>query len=140
MTRPTLTISGLLMIKVALSAQDDAPTAYVLSLRKGATRSTEDKFETRLTPADSTYRERIKDTAGSDRYELTITPQAGGAKKASPRGAHNCAICGMRFTAISCWSRGEPSPDPNHNLWWLDPNGFGLVPIRTRRIVNVEGF
>jgi hypothetical protein len=34
----------------------------------------------------------------------------------------------------------EPSVDPKNNLWWLDPNRFGGVPIRTRRIMKVDGF
>ena len=34
----------------------------------------------------------------------------------------------------------EPSADPKNNLWWLNPNRFGGVPIRARRIVKVDGF
>ena len=34
----------------------------------------------------------------------------------------------------------EPSPDPKNNLWWLDPNGFGGVPIRALRIMKVDSF
>jgi hypothetical protein len=34
----------------------------------------------------------------------------------------------------------EPSHDPKNNLWWLNPNGLGAVPIRAKRIMKVDGF
>jgi hypothetical protein len=34
----------------------------------------------------------------------------------------------------------EPSSEAKNNLWRLDPNRFGPVPIRTKRIIKVDGF
>src|SRR5579864_5187821 len=70
-------LSNLVLVLVALtaSAQSTSPTVYAESFRKGSTHITEEKFEAKLTPAAATYRERIKDSSGNDRYELTITPQ-----------------------------------------------------------------
>ena len=34
----------------------------------------------------------------------------------------------------------EPAQEAKNNLWWLNPNPFGPVPIRAKRIVKVDGF
>ena len=135
-----LLIPGAVLIALASSAQNIQSTVYVESFRKGSTHITEDKFEARLSPSDPTYRERIRDIAGNDRYELTITPQG-------PTGENNITswrlrLRDLRHTIYSnlLLEQQEPSQDPNNNLWWLNPNGFGLVPIRARRIVKVDGF
>jgi hypothetical protein len=56
--------------------QSVSPTIYAESFRQGSTRITEEAFDAKLTPDNATYRERIKDSLGNDRYELTITPEA----------------------------------------------------------------
>ena len=116
------------------------PTIYAESFRKGATRITEDSFEARLSPQNATYRERIKDSRGNDRYELTITPQG-------PEGDKQITSWRVKLRDLHheiynniLLEEQEPSLDPKNNLWWLDPNRFGGVPIRTRRIVKVDGF
>ena len=129
-----------LVMIVAAGAQTSSPTIYAESFRKGSTHITEDKFEARLSPASSTYRERIKDSAGNDRYELTIMPQgpAGDNKVTSWR----IQLRDLRHTIYNnlLLENQEPSQDPKNNLWWLNPNQMGLVPIRAKRIVKVDEF
>jgi hypothetical protein len=135
-------ILSIFVLTQAAAAQSTspAPTVYAESFRQGPTRIIEDKFEARLTPANPTYRERIKDTAGNDRYELTITPQgpSGDNKITSWR----IQLSDLHHTIYSnlLMEEQEPSQDPKNNLWWLNPNRFGLVPIRAKRIIKVEGF
>lgn len=130
----------LVLFAAAASAQSGSPTFYVESFRKGSTHITEEKFEAKLTPADPSYRERIKDSAGNDRYELTITPQGplGDNKITSWR----ANLRDLRYTIYNnlLVEDQEPSPDPRNNLWWLNPNRFGMVPIRAKRIIRVDGF
>jgi hypothetical protein len=123
-----------------LCAQSGDRTIYAESFRKHATRVTEESFEAKLTPDNPTYREQIKDSAGNDRYELTITPQGpeGDNKITSWRVA-------LRDLEHSIYSNllvadQQPSPDAKNTLWWLNPNPVVAVPIRARRIVKVDGF
>jgi hypothetical protein len=137
--KPTV-VCLLALFSISAWGQSDSPTVYVESFRKGSTRITEDKFEAKLTPADANYRERVKDTAGNDRYELTITPQGpvGDSKITSWR----VYFRDLRHTIYSnlLVEDQEPSQDPKNNLWWLNPNRFGMVPIRSKRIVKVDAF
>jgi len=134
-------ISSLVLVLVAARANaQSSSTVYAESFRKGSTHITEEKFEAKLTPADPTYRERIKDSAGNDRYELTITPQGplGDNKitswRVNLRDLHHTIYNNLLV------EEQEPSQDPKNNLWWLNPNRFGLVPIRAKRIIRVDGF
>lgn len=144
MRRAKSTLGGVfgstLVFLSALALGQASPTLYAESFRKGATRVTEDKFEVTLSPVNSTYRERIKDSAGNDRYELTITPQgpAGDNKITSWR----VLLRDLRHTIYHnlLVENQEPSQEPKNNLWWLDPNRFGPVPIRAKRIVKVDDF
>jgi hypothetical protein len=117
-----------------------APVIYAESFRQGATRITEESFETKLTPENANYRELIKDSRGSDRYELTVTPYI-------PEGDNKVTvwIVKLRDLRHNIYSNillagQEFSSDPKNNLWRLDPNGFGPVPIRAKRIMKVDGF
>ena len=131
----------LLVLAAAARAQSAPPrTIYSESFRKGETRITEDSFEAKLTPASPTYRERIQDAAGRDRYELTLNPQI-------PEGDNKITGWVVRLKDLHhsifanlLMSSQEPSSDPANNLWWLKANQFAPVPIRTRRVVKVEGF
>jgi hypothetical protein len=135
----TVIVTGVLIAALA-RAQSSSPTIYAESFRKGETRILGDKFEARLSPGAPTYRERIKDSAGNDRYELTITPQgpAGDNKITSWR----IQLRDLRHTIYNnlLLENQEPSQDARNNLWWLNPNPFGPVPIRTKRIVKVDSF
>ncbi len=127
-----------------LLGQSDSPTIYAESFRQGSTQITEETFEAKLGPQNPSYRERIKDSRGNDRYELTITPQVleGGNQITSWRVRlrdlrHNIY---SNILVADQLTNQEPSPDAKNNLWRLDPNRFGPVPIRARRIIKVDGF
>jgi len=121
-------------------AQSSVPTVYAESFRKHATHITEESFEAKLTPDNATYRERIKDSAGNDRYELTITPQ--GPEGDNKITSWRVALRDLQYTIYPnlLVADQQPSTDAKNNLWWLNPNRFVAVPIRTRRIVKVDGF
>ncbi len=130
---------GIVLVAAPLVSQT-TPTIYAESFRKGSTHITEDLFEAKLTPDNATYRERIKDSAGNDRYELTITPQGPEGDKEIT--SWRVKLRDLRHDIYSniLLANQEPSVDPKNNLWWLNPNRFGGVPIRARRIVKVDGF
>jgi hypothetical protein len=140
MNRRALSNLVLVLVAVIASAQTTSPIVYAESFRKSSTHITEEKFEAKLTPADPNYRERIKDSAGNDRYELTITPQGplGDNKitswRVNLRDLHHTIYNNLLV------EDQEPSQDPKNNLWWLNPNRFGMVPIRAKRIIRVDGF
>jgi hypothetical protein len=140
MKRSPVLVIGVILIAWGLCAQSSGPTIYAESFRKHSTHITEESFEAKLNPDNATYRERIKDSAGNDRYELTITPQGpeGDNKITSWRVAlrdleHN--IYPNLLVADQ-----QPSADAKNNLWWLNPNQFLGAPIRARRIIKVDGF
>ena len=68
MKRAAFTVLGLALLAVSARAQSVEPTIYAESFRKGETRITEDSFAAKLDPDNATYRERIKDSRGNDRY------------------------------------------------------------------------
>jgi hypothetical protein len=123
----------------ASQAQNPA-TIYAESFRKGSTQVSEEKFEATLSRQNPTYRERIKDSRGNDRYELTITPEG-------PEGDTTITSWRVKLRDLnhSIYNNillvdQQPSQDPQNNLWWLTPNPFGPVPIRVKRIMKVDGF
>ncbi len=133
-------LAGIILMAAALAAQTAEPTIYAESFRKGATHVTEDSFTVKLTPANSDYRERIKDSAGRDRYELKITPQGpvGDTKITTWR----VQLKDLRYLIYSnvLLASPEPSADAKNNLWWLNPDRFGPVPVKAKRIVKVDSF
>ena len=139
MKRIALTLFGFALLASAAVSQTNS-TIYAESFRKGSTQITEDHFEAKLTPQSPTYRERLKDTRGNDRYELVITPQ--GPEGDNKITSWRVKLRDLRHTIYSniLLAEQEPSPDPKNNLWWLTPNPFGPLPIRTRRIMKVDSF
>jgi hypothetical protein len=140
MKRVTSLVFSILGLVVCLQAQSAPPTVYAESFRQGSTRVTGESFDVKLSPANPTYRERIKDSGGNDRYELTITPLIpGGDNKVTSwlvklRDLHHTIYSNLLLTTQ------QPSTDPMNNLWWLKPDQFAPVSIRARRIVKVEEF
>jgi hypothetical protein len=129
-----------LMIAAPLLGQSAPSTIYAESFRQRPTRVTDETFEAELTPENATYRERIKDSRGEDRYELTITPHG-------PEGDNKITSWGVTLKDLHHSIYGnilvaeqEPSADAKNNLGRLDPNRFGAVPIRAKRIMKVDGF
>lgn len=140
MNRAALFLVACLMIGVPLLSQSVSPTIYAESFRKGSTLVTEESFEAKLSPQNATYRERIKDSRGDDRYELTVTPHV-------PEGDNKVTFWEVRLKDLrhTIYSNvlvadQEPSQDARNNLWRLDPNRLGPVPIRARRIMKVDEF
>jgi hypothetical protein len=121
-------------------AQSVSPTIYAESFRHHATRVTEEAFEAKLTPEDATYRERIKDSHGEDCYELTISPE--GPEGDNKITAWNVTLKDLHHTSYGniLVAEQRTSEDAGNNLWRLNPNPFGPVPIRARRIMRVDGF
>jgi hypothetical protein len=127
-----------------LLAQSVAPTIYAESFRKGSTQIVEESFEVKLSPQNPTYREIIRDSHGADRYELTITPHVleGGNQITWWR----VKLKDLRHSIYSNilqadqLTNQEPSTDARNSLWRLDPNRFGPVPIRAKRVIKVDGF
>jgi|SRR5579863_6912919 len=140
MMRSALSLLGLILLASTVSAQSAPPTIYAESFRQGEGRVTEDRFEAKLTPENPTYRERIKDSYGNDRYELTIAPQG-------PEGDNKITAWRVRLGDLHhsiyaniLLTQQDPSDDAKNNLWWLNPNPSGPVPIRAKRIIKVDGF
>jgi hypothetical protein len=129
-----------IVIAGGLWAQSSDPTIYVESFRKHATRVTEESFDVKLTPDNPTYRERIKDSAGHDRYELTITPE--GPEGDNQITSWRVALADLDYKIYPnlLVADQQPSMDAKNILWWLNPDRFQPVPIRARRIVKVDGF
>ena len=103
-------------------------------------RVAEEAFDAKLSPQNATYRERIRDSRGDDRYEMTITPHVPeGDNKIT---AWEVKLRDLRHTIYNNVLVAEqaPSADAKNNLWRLDPNRFGPVPIRAKRIIKVDEF
>jgi hypothetical protein len=127
-------------LTAALAAQTEPRTIYAESFRQGATRITEETVDAKLDPQNRTYRERIKDFHGTDRYILTVTSEG-------PEGDNKITSFRVKLADLhhSIYSNillatQEPSPDPKNNLWWLNPGQFAPVPIQARRIMKVDSF
>ena len=136
-----IALSLLMFASLALVAvAQDAPTQYTESYRKGTVVVTEDSFEAKLTPADAIYKERIKDSRGNDRYDLTIVPQ--GPEGDTKITSWKVIMKDLRhsFYANVLMADQQPSADAANNLWWLNPDRFSPVPIRAKRVVKVDGF
>jgi hypothetical protein len=139
MTR-TLYIVAVALLTATPQAQTAPRTIYAESFRKGATQITEESVEAKLDPQNRTYRERIKDSRGTDRYILTVTPQG-------PEGDNKITSWHVKLADLhhSIYSNillasQEPSADAKNNLWWLNPDQFAPAPIRARRIMKVDNF
>jgi hypothetical protein len=140
MLRIVQVASLLILLAQALGAQSAAPTVYAESFRQGATRITEESVEAKLDPQNRTYRDRIKDSHGTDRYVLTVIPQG-------PEGDNKITSWHVKLADLhhSIYSNillasQEPSAEAKNYLWWLNPDQFAPVPIRARRIMKVDSF
>jgi hypothetical protein len=124
-----------------LWAQTAAPALlYVESFRHGATRVTEKIFEAQLTPQNSVYREPIEDVRGNDRYVLSLAPLRVEGDIQIVSWEAKLADLQHRTYANVLMASQIPSDDPVNNAWWLDPGKFARVPVRTERIIKVDGF
>ena len=133
-------IPFLLFVATCSLAQSTPASVYAESFRQGPTHVVEEKFEVKLTPQDPTYRERIKDSSGTDRYALSITPQG-------PEGDTEITSWQVKLVDLHhpmydnvLLSSQNASSDPKDPLWRLVPSGFARVPVTTKRIIKVDSF
>jgi hypothetical protein len=140
MKRAALSILAWAVTAAPLLGQNSPTTIYAESFRQGSIQIIEETFDAKLTPDNPTYRERIKDSAGNDRYEMTITPLV--LEGSNEITSWRVSLKDLHHSIYSnvLLADQRPSADPKNNLWWLNPNRFSAVPIRTRRIVKVDGF
>jgi hypothetical protein len=140
MKRVVLSIFVWGMIAAPLLGQSSPPTIYAESFRHGPTQVTEDTFDVKLTPQNPSYKERMKDSEGKDRYELTITPQIPGGDDKITSWAVTLRDLRHSIYGNLLMAEQEPSDEAKNNLGWLNPNQFSSVPVRARRIMKVEAF
>src|ERR1700674_2784929 len=122
--------AGMLLIVAASVAQTTEPTMYAESFRHGSTRVTEDAFDVKLNPENASYRERIKDSRGEDRYEMTVKPHVLVGSNQITFWEVKLADLRHRIYSNVLVAEQEPSPDARNNLRRLDPNLINAEPLR----------
>jgi hypothetical protein len=143
MNRKTIAALWIAMLTVAsLAAQSASPTFYAETARKGPTRITEDKFDIKLTPDNANYKQRLKDSMGAERYELTINPKISEGEGKDKITGWELSLRDLRHSIYGNLLRFDlqQSDEPRDNLFWLNPQRTAAVPIRARRIIKVDSF
>jgi hypothetical protein len=123
--------------------QPTLPLMYVESFRQGTTHIVEDHFDVKLSPQDSTFRERIKDTHGTDRYVFSIEPLGPlGDTKITSWQAKLVDLQHKLFDNVLLASQvpSDDPDDPKDAVTRLDPSKFAKVPSGTKRIIKVDSF
>jgi hypothetical protein len=126
-----------------LCAQQSSSVFYAESFRQGATHIIEDHFEAKLTAQDSSYRERIKDSRGVDRYAFSIEPFLPlGDTKITSWQAKLVDLQHKLYDNVLLISQvpSDNPDDPKDAMTKLDPSRFAKVPAQTKRITRVDGF
>jgi hypothetical protein len=125
-------------------AQSDPAPVYIESFRQTSTHIVEEHFEVKLSPHDSTYRERLKDSRGVDRYVLSFAPHG-------PEGDTEITFWVVKLVDLlhptydnlllpSRFVAEESENDPRNALGRLDPSSFAPVPATAKRIIKIDGF
>lgn len=134
-------LSSLLLCPFA-SAQDAAPVVFAESFRKTPIRITEDQFDVKLNIENPSYTQRLRDSSGTERFELAITPKRpqGGAKNQIT--SWEMSLRDLRYPVYGNLLQFDPelSENPRDNLYWLNPVPSAPVPIRAERIIKIHGF
>jgi hypothetical protein len=135
-----LLIAMVLCAGVRVSAQSPPTPIYAESFRQGSTRIIEEQFEVKLTPEDSSYHERIKDSRGADHYVFSIVPR--GPEGDTEITSWQVKLADLHHTIYDniLLTTQEPSQDPGNALWRLEPTSFASVPVKVRRIIKVDSF
>lgn len=134
---------GVFLGAASCFAQSPTPL-YVESFRQGSTQIVEQNFDVKLTPHDPSYRERIKDSHGSDRYSFSIDPYG-------PEGDTSITSWQVKLADLqhrtyenlllaSQTPASDPARDQKNLLPRLDPSPFGPVPLAAKRIIKVDAF
>lgn len=134
-----------LLFAPALGAQRAPETLYAESFRHGSTRITEESFEAKLDPRNSSYRERIKDARGADRYVLSIISLGSVGDNSITSWQVKLAdlqhgIYDNILLASQDPRQNPKQDDPGNNLYWLNPRRYAAVPIDAKRIIKVDAF
>ncbi|MGD0164099.1 MAG: hypothetical protein ABSB39_16635 [Candidatus Sulfotelmatobacter sp.] len=134
----------LLFAAPPLPAQSTATLVYAESFRQGSTRIVEQSFEAKLTPQNSIYRERIKDSHGNDRYIFSLLPL--GPEEDNEITSWQAKLADLHHPIYDniLLTSPQPSDDPKNvakdALWRLEPGNYAPVPARARRIIKVDTF
>jgi hypothetical protein len=142
MSRSLPSLFAIALLAGIAPAQNSPHTVYAESLRRGATSITEDKFELKLTPDNPSYKQRLRDSSGAERFELTITPKIGEGEGNDKITSWLVGLSDLRhglYGNILQFDQ-ELSEEPRDNLYWLNPVPSAPVPILAKRIIKVEGF
>jgi hypothetical protein len=142
MSRSLLSLFIPALLAGIAAAQNSPPTVYAESFRKGSTRITDDKFEIKLTPDNPSYQQRLRDSSGAERYELTITAKIPEGESSDKITSWLVALRDLRhgiYGNVLQFDQ-ELSEEPRDNLYWLNPVHSAPVPILAKRIIKVEGF
>jgi hypothetical protein len=138
--KPRLLVPVFLFAALPLAAQSPPTLVYAESFRHGSTQVVEESFSVSLTPANQSYRERIKDSHGADRYVFSIIPQGplGDTKistwMAKLADLHHPIYDNVLLTSL------DPSSDPKDALWRLEPTTLARIPVDTKRVIKVDSF
>jgi hypothetical protein len=130
-------------LSAPLCAQQMPAIFYAESFRQGATHIIEYHFEAKLTAQDSSYRERIKDSRGVDRYAFSIEPVGplGDTKITSWQAKlvdqQHKLYDNVLLTSVA---PSDNPDDPKDAITKLDPSRFAKVPTQTKRIIKVDSF
>jgi hypothetical protein len=138
--KASVLIPLVLFLAVRLVAQSAAIALYAESFRQGPTHVIEEKFDVKLTPQDRTYRERIKDLQGDDRYLLQFVPQ--GPEGDTEITSWQVKLADLRHSMYEnvLMSSQGPSLNPQDALWRLEPATFERVSLTAKRIIKVDSF
>jgi hypothetical protein len=138
--KPRLLVPIILCAALPLVAQSPPALVYAESFRHGSTQVVEESFSVSLSPLNQSYRERIKDSHGTDRYAFTIIPQGplGDTKitawMVKLADLHHPIYDNVLLTSL------DPSSDPKDALWCLEPSTFARVPVGAKRVIKVDSF
>lgn len=130
--RKRLLVAIVLCVAMHLAAQSPPTTVYTESFRQGATHVVEDSFEAKLTPQDAVYRERIKDSRGSDRYAFSIVPH--GPEGDTKITSWQVKLADLRHSIYDnvLLASQDPSDDwkndPKNSFWRLEPRSLRPFP------------
>jgi hypothetical protein len=135
-------LSALLFSSSLALAQDPVPAFYAESIRKGPVKITEDEFDVKLTLDNPIYSQRLRDSAGLERFELAITPNRpeGGATNQITSWEMNVRDLRNPVYGNLLQFDRELCEAPRDNLYWLNPVSSSPVPIRAERIIKIQAF
>jgi hypothetical protein len=138
----------IVLAATALAGQAAAQTApasqYVESFRKGSVRVGERSIVANLTTDRPTLELKIKDSEGTDRYQFSLVPQRVGEEDDRIIAWRLLLIDLQRKYLGNLLVATKPpallSDRPQDRAWWLDPNPYAVVPLRSERVFKVEDF